>query len=294
LANELNQTSGGGIKRLPDRSILATENKGNTTTTVVAATDLARISAVRLEVLAADDLPGRGPGLAPNGNFVVHEFTVEMASPDAPEDWKPVRLNSAMADFSQAGFEIAKTIDGNPTETGWAVVPETGKTHWATFQLESPVAPVPGTRLRFSLTQNYRSDDQHQLGRFRISLTPSASAVGLSVSEEVLELLSADPASWNDEQRNRLREYVRVGSPQLLSLRSQLAMSEVRLEIDPGIVQRRELVQQYSTATPRDAELVRLEKDAAQSKLQLESSRLTAAQDLTWALINSPAFLFNH
>ena len=29
------------------------------------------------------------------------------------------------------------------------------------------------------------------------------------------------------------------------------------------------------------------------SKKQLENRRLTATQDLTWALINSPSFLFN-
>ncbi len=294
LASELSQSSGGEIKRLPDRSILASGNRGNTTTAVVAATDLPRISAIRLEVLAADDLPGRGPGLAPNGNFVVHEFTVEMATPDAPDEWRTVPLVLAMADFSQDGFDVSNLVDGNLTETGWAVVPETGKTHWATFQLVSPLAPVPGTRLRFSLAQNYRSDDQHQLGRFRISLTPSVSAVGLSVSEEVLELLSADPAGWNDDQRNRLREYVRAGSPLLVSLRSQLTMAEVPLQVDPGIVQRRELVQHYSVITPRDAELVRLERDAEQSQQQLDEFRMTAAQDLTWALINSSAFLFNH
>jgi hypothetical protein len=33
--------------------------------------------------------------------------------------------------------------------------------------------------------------------------------------------------------------------------------------------------------------------DVALSAKQLDSRRLTAAQDLAWALINSPAFLFN-
>jgi hypothetical protein len=39
--------------------------------------------------------------------------------------------------------------------------------------------------------------------------------------------------------------------------------------------------------------LERLKVDAEQSEKQLQAERLTAAEDLTWALINSPAFLFN-
>ena len=42
-----------------------------------------------------------------------------------------------------------------------------------------------------------------------------------------------------------------------------------------------------------DPKLVQLRQDAAQSKLQFADKRLTGAQDLTWALINNAAFLFN-
>ena len=45
---------------------------------------------------------------------------------------------------------------------------------------------------------------------------------------------------------------------------------------------------------PPDAKLVQLQKDVEQSTKQLSNKRLTVAQDLAWALINSPAFLFNH
>ena len=38
----------------------------------------------------------------------------------------------------------------------------------------------------------------------------------------------------------------------------------------------------------------RLRRDVELSAKQLEKARLTFAQDLAWALINSPAFLFNH
>ena len=43
-----------------------------------------------------------------------------------------------------------------------------------------------------------------------------------------------------------------------------------------------------------DPKLVQFRRDYELSKGQLDNKRLTAAQDLAWALINSPAFLFNH
>ena len=43
-----------------------------------------------------------------------------------------------------------------------------------------------------------------------------------------------------------------------------------------------------------DPRLVSYRKDVQMSTLQAKNPRLTAAQDLTWALINNPAFLFNH
>jgi hypothetical protein len=52
--------------------------------------------------------------------------------------------------------------------------------------------------------------------------------------------------------------------------------------------------EQLAKAIPDDPAVVQLRSDAEQSKKQLENIRLTAAEDLTWALINSPAFLFNH
>ncbi len=292
LAAEITNTSDAPLKRLADHSIRPMESKGKTETTVIALTDLSRVSAVRLEALAADDLPNRGPGLAENGNFVISEFSVEMASPESPDQWQPLKLKTPMADFFQTSFSADKLIDGDSINGGWAVVPQVGRTHWVTFQLESPLAPAPGTRLRFKLHQNY--DDKHQIGRFRISLSPSLQSVGVSVSDELLESLAAESATWTEAQRNLFRQLLRAGSPILMALQSDLAATEQPLAVDPGIVRRRERVKLLSIVTPRDAELVRLEKDLAQSQKQLDKLRLTAAQDLSWALINSPAFLFNH
>ena len=62
--------------------------------------------------------------------------------------------------------------------------------------------------------------------------------------------------------------------PKLAELEGKLADAQKPIALDPKLVQLR-----------RDAEL---------SKEQLANRRLTAAQDLAWALINHPAFLFNH
>ena len=43
-----------------------------------------------------------------------------------------------------------------------------------------------------------------------------------------------------------------------------------------------------------DTKLVQIRQDAEQSKAQAANKRLTGIQDLAWALINTPSFLFNH
>ena len=64
--------------------------------------------------------------------------------------------------------------------------------------------------------------------------------------------------------------------------------------MDPKLVALTAELAEVSKPVPDDPAIVRVRSDLAASTQQLANRRLTAMQDLAWALINSPAFLFNH
>jgi hypothetical protein len=55
----------------------------------------------------------------------------------------------------------------------------------------------------------------------------------------------------------------------------------------------RQRLTEVSQPLPIDPKLAELRTAVDLSTRQLQNARLTFAQDLAWALINSPAFLFN-
>ena len=62
------------------------------------------ITALRLEVLPDPRLPNKGPGRAADGNFVLNELEVTAASKADAKQAKPVKLATALADFSRSSI----------------------------------------------------------------------------------------------------------------------------------------------------------------------------------------------
>ncbi len=62
---------------------------------------------------------------------------------------------------------------------------------------------------------------------------------------------------------------------------------------DEPLVALQKKIETLKVGTPDNPQLVQLRSDFQSSRTQVSQRRLTLAQDLTWALINSPAFLFN-
>ena len=277
-----------------DRSIVSSGDNNKTTFTVTTETGLQKITAIRLEALADPKNPAGGSGRASDGNFVLTEFAVKAAPKADPKQVKPVALQNAQADFSQAAFAVATAIDGRPNDggKGWAVSPVTNATHWATFETKEPVGFEGGTVLTFTLDHKFNGNT-YQLGRFRISVT-TAPKPGLSLSEELKALLVSAPADRSDAQKAALTKYVRSVDEELKKKTQAVAESKQPLPIDPKLTELRERLAVVSRPIPADPKLIQLRNDVVQSTQQLANKRLTAAQDLAWALINSPAFLFNH
>ncbi len=285
----------GGItlERLADRSISASGKADKGAYTLTVKTSLQNIAGFRIEAMQDPGRKGMGPGLNDNGNFVVTEFEVQAATAAKPGEFKKIGLQNAKADFLQEGFNVALAADGNPgNQNAWAIANSLGVTHWATFETKDAVPYEGGTVFKFILHHNHPAK-QHLLGRFRISATMKKS-VGLSLPESYAAIAATAADKRTDAQKKVLTDWFTKSDGTLTAKNKALAAASAPVPEDPGVTKLKEQIQYVSQEIGEDSRLVRLRSDVEFSKQQLGAKRLTAAQDLAWALINSPAFLFNH
>lgn len=289
---KLESTLGNEFEIRADKSILLKPKSGKDVYTVFADESLTGATAVRLELLSDPSLPAKGPGLAINGNLVLTEFEIEFSNPEQPEKWEKAKISSSLANITQGNFSAAQLIDGNSTnQGGWALFNAIGKISWATFQLEAPLNLPEGAKIRFKMHQNF--DDQHQIGAFRISTTQFEKPVNLSLPEYLLAELKVPEAELSKTQTDLLKGLFEKDDPTIKELTAKLATAEIMIAVPAEIQKLREKLGRYELPLPVNAKLQQLENDLIISMKQLENRRLTATQDLTWALINSPSFLFN-
>jgi hypothetical protein len=179
------------------------------------------ITGIRLDALADDSLPKKGPGRAANGNFVLSEFAVKL-------DDNPLKIASATATYEQKGLPVAQAIDGKTTEpkNGWGILGNTGRDASAYFEL---AAPLTGEKtVVFELRQAY--GNRHTLGKFRLLTTDAPKPIRVPKTEfpaDIAALIKVPADQRKPEQQAKLAKHFRAVSPQLAPLRKQIADAQV-------------------------------------------------------------------
>jgi hypothetical protein len=293
----VNPQATGGVKltKLPDGSVLAEGAAPKKTDYVLLAdTKLAGITGVLLETLPVAGEAGFGPGRSNDGNFVLSQFTVKTGALGAPAPDDDQKLVAAYSPYSQKLFEVAKSIDGKKGDAnkGWAVSGRAAGPQYAAFKFQKPIGDATkGIRLRIEMNQ---ARDTFSIARFRIWVTTSQSPLSVGLPIVVAEALKKAPEFRTAPEKEAIVAYWKEYDPELSKRQLVAGKFALPLPIDPGVTERKTALATSEEPVKLDAKLVQLRQDAEQSKAQILNTRLTGAQDLAWALINSPAFLFNH
>ena len=186
-------TEGTSFARYAD-SLLAIGPKPDKDTYIITGTTtLTQITAIRLDALANDTLPQKGPGRQDNGNLTLSEFEAQVFEPGTTQPAK-LKFARATADFDQQGWTSSMAIDGNAA-TGWGIHPAVGASHHAVFELAQPLTLKAGAKLTISLKQ--LSGKSHLIGFFKLSVTdePAVRAAAMPMPAQEALALPADKRS---------------------------------------------------------------------------------------------------
>ncbi len=207
----MESTGGSTLTKLDDDSILVGgANPRHDVYEITVRTGAVNLTAIRLEALMHDSLPGGGPGRHSNSNFVLSEFEVTAVSLKDSSQTQTIKFARAVADYSQANYEIGKAIDGTVTNSnGWAVDGPTRKQPaTAMFIAAVPFGYEGGTELRFRL-RHEANFATHGIGRPRLSASgdpPETLQLG-GVPQRIQQLAVKPSAQRSKEEQLQLRDY---------------------------------------------------------------------------------------
>ena len=174
------------------------------TYTVTVTTNQSEISAIRLDVLTHDSLPGKGPGRgdAKRTNFVLNRVSATVSESDQ-EPPRVLEFDSAVADFEQTNWEV-NGVFSEKKNTGWAIAPQFGKPHWARFMLKEPLDVSESATISFALKHDYGG--ARAIGRFRLSAV-TGNVDAQTVPADIITAIKTPPGKWTKQQKRKLLDY---------------------------------------------------------------------------------------
>jgi hypothetical protein len=200
--------------------------------------NLPSIGAFRIEQLTDPNLPCNGPGRSMKGMAALTEFDVEASDAKHPKKKISVKFVKATADFSnpekplEAEFDdksgkkrvygpVQFAIDNN-ADTAWGIDAGPGRRNQArkaVFIPEKPIEFKNGVVLVFKLQQNHggwNSDDNqnHNLGRFRLSVCSDTNAVADPLPKNVRDIFEIPADKRSPAQIATVFSYWRTTVPE--------------------------------------------------------------------------------
>ena len=116
------------------------------------------------------------------------------------------------------------------------------------------------------------------------------------IPPEIVTVVKLPLAERSKKDKKLLEEFYKNNDSDRIKLKAEIKVAQQPIKVDKEIMQLRQLrnrVAALQKPLPKDPQLAELERAIDLSRRQLENQRLTVAQDIAWALINNPAFLFN-
>jgi mono/diheme cytochrome c family protein len=241
LAPTYHEDTGGGAKLtlLPDNSMLcAGYAPTHCTFRVAGKTPLAKVTAVRLELLTDPNLPRGGPGRSFKGTCALSDIKVEVKAPGADKP-SEITIVSATADYEQRETPLEANFDDRSNrkrvvgpvnfaiddkkETAWGIDQGPGRRNQArkaVFCFEQPTEIPADAEISVSMLQDHGgwNSDDHQnnlLGRFRVSFTADESDVKADpLPRRVRDVLSIPRNERSEAQTAELFSYWRTTVPE--------------------------------------------------------------------------------
>ncbi|MBL9134527.1 MAG: DUF1549 domain-containing protein [Verrucomicrobiales bacterium] len=282
------------LQKLADGSVRSVASVGELPNyTVTAETQLTGITGFKLEVLPDANLPAFGPGHK-DGDFVLAEVVVETAPRTNQQNYTRAPIARGAADSAAEGLDAAQLFNGireQGRRDGWGIGKATGRPHWAAFAFDKPVGDTNGVAFRFTLVHSYEAP--YEVGRFRLWVTTSPNPTDEGLPADLRPILDTPAHRRNGKQTERLLQFVRAADPDALQRDFHLELARQPLPADHRLAELERDLARASRPVPIDPALLQLREDVQASSRQLAEKRVTATQDVAWALINTPAFLFN-
>ena len=199
--DKLDAKGGTQFEPQEDGSILATgPNPGTQTYTLEFISEDRAVEAIRLEALTHSSHANKSTGRGHNGNFVLSEVKVETAVGE--DEFKPVKIAGAKADYEQKNYPISAAIDGKNGRGGWAVDGNSkAQDRSAVFTLADAVEP--GTRIRFSLIHTWGGS--HTIGRMRITIPLEGEA---PIPPAIRKTLALEPKKRKANAKKELSDFL--------------------------------------------------------------------------------------